>query len=145
MKNVTVATRRKWLFGAIITAISAMIAGCAAMHKPIQNQGYQAEVGAEGFINSMRAAHPECKQVNSNLCDYLNRAAAAQNVLADALKIFCAGPDFMNGGACNPPAKGTPAYTQAAAKLQAAIKSYSQIEADLKQAAKGYTPDKTTK
>jgi len=62
----------------------------------------------------------------------LAKAIAAKDLLIDAVEVYCAGPEFNGGGKCDPPAKGTPAYDQVIAKLNAALASYEQSETDLK-------------
>ncbi len=94
---------------------------------------YDTLVAAKAFTDKAKTQHPECATgAKSTVCVDLNKAVAAKDVLADALSIYCAGPDFNGGGVCNPPAKGTPAFTQASAKLSAALASYNQTETDLK-------------
>lgn len=100
---------------------------------------YNTVVAAKAFIDKTKAQHPECSTTGTTtivLCADLTRATAAKDALIDATEVFCAGPNFNGGGACEPPAKGTPAYSQAFAKLQAALSAYNQAETDLKGAIK---------
>jgi hypothetical protein len=122
--------------GITVLLLSAIFLwGCS----PLEQQAYQAVVSANAFLKSMKAQHPECStpQVNNEVCTYLSQATAAKDSLIDAVEVYCAGPDFAGGGKCDPPAKGTPAYAQAAAKVQAAMAGYKQLETDLKNAAGG--------
>jgi hypothetical protein len=96
--------------------LSLVMAGCT----PIERQAYNVIVSSKAFI----------------VCATLSRAVFAQNALVDAAEVYCSGPQFEAGGACQPPQKGTPALQQATAKLQAAIASYQQIENEVKGAVK---------
>jgi hypothetical protein len=122
-------------FLAILVCILLLtMTGCSSLEK----QSYTVIVGAKAFLDAERNAHPEC--INSALepppalCVELSRATAAKDLLVDATEEYCAGPQFETGGQCRPPAKGTPAFTQAVAKVQAAIANYNQVAADLKGA-----------
>jgi len=100
---------------------------------PLERSAYNTVVAAKAFLDTERAAHPECVPgVLSTTCVDIARAVAAKDLLIDAITVYCAGPDFGNGGACNAPAKGTAAYVQATTKLQAAIANYNQVSKDLK-------------
>lgn len=100
---------------------------------PAERVAYDTVVAAKGFTDKIKAVHPECSAGGSStICTDLLKAIAAKDALIDAAEVYCAGPNFNGGGACDPPAKGTPSYAQASAKLQAAISSYSQSEKDLK-------------
>ena len=103
---------------------------------PVERSAYNTAVAAKAFLDTERKAHPECNPGTSTVCLDIAKAVAAKDVLIDAISVYCAGPDFANGGACNAPAKGTPAAQQAVAKLQAAIANYNQAATDLKGAAK---------
>ena len=99
----------------------------------IEKTAYNTVVDAKAFTDQTKSQHPECATASaSTLCADLKKAVAAKDVLIDAVEIYCAGPNFNGGGACDPPAKGTSAYTQAVSKLTAAIQAYSQTESDLK-------------
>jgi len=111
-------------------ALCFVMIGCT----PIERQAYDVIVGAKAFLDSAKAQHPECANTQSTICGDLRQATAAKDALIDALEIYCSGPQFENGGACQPPAKGTPAFTQAEAKIKAAIADYNQTANDLKGA-----------
>jgi hypothetical protein len=111
-----------------------VIAGCT----PVERTAYQTVVAAKSFLDSEKASHPECATVpESTICSDIQKAVGAKDALIDAITVYCSGPDFNTGGSCNAPQKGTAAYDQAAAKLQAAIGLYNQAAADLKQATGG--------
>ena len=102
-----------------------------------EKTAYNTVVAAKAFTDKMKSLHPECASptaISSGnvLCADLAKATAAKDALIDAIEVYCAGPNFNGGGACDPPAKGTPAATQATTKLQAAISAYTQTEVDLK-------------
>jgi hypothetical protein len=101
---------------------------------PLERQAYNVIVGAKAFLDVQKKLHPECTvQPNTTaICIDLARATAAKDLLIDAAEVYCSGPQFENGGACQPPAKGTPAAAQAAAKLKAAIGAYNQIQENIK-------------
>lgn len=113
-----------------ILALSALfLAGCPA----VERDAYNTAVAAKAFLDTERKAHPECVPgVTSTLCVDIAKAVAAKDVLLDALTVYCGGPNFANGGACDAPKKGTPGAQQAIDKLNAAIANYKQIQADLK-------------
>jgi hypothetical protein len=72
------------------------------------------------------------KVVTAQPCLANNKLTAAKDTLIDATEVYCSSPAFESGGACTPPAKGTPALQQATDKLKAAIANYNQTAADLK-------------
>jgi hypothetical protein len=112
-----------------IAVLLCAMAGCS----PVERLAYNTIVGAKAFLDSEKKAHPECVAgATAAVCVDLARAVAGKDVLITALEIYCAGPDFANGGACQAPKKGTPGYAQATAKIQAAIANYEQLEKDLK-------------
>jgi len=121
-------------YAVLLLIVAVTLAGCT----PLERQAYNVAVGAKAFLDSEKASHPECSTgATSTLCVDIAKAVAAKDVLLDALTVYCSGPAFASGGACNPPAKGTPASTQAAAKLQAAISGYNQTAADIKAVTGG--------
>ena len=100
---------------------------------PLERSAYNTVVAAKAFTDKIKAQHPECTATNQgSLCVDLRKATAAKDTLIDAVEIYCAGPSFDGGGACQPPTKGTAAYDQAISKLNAAIAAYNQTETDLK-------------
>jgi hypothetical protein len=104
-------------------------------NNPAERTAYETVVAANAFIKSVKAQHPECATgAVSTVCIDITKAVSAKDALIDAAEIYCAGPDFNGTGACNPPTKGTPVYTQALAKLQAATAAYQQTATDLKGA-----------
>jgi hypothetical protein len=116
----------------LIIPFLLVLVGCS----PVERQAYRTVVAAKAFLDAEKKAHPECSATDVTnvgaLCDDLRKATAAKDVLIDALEVYCSGADFENGGACQPPTKGTPAQTQAVAKLKAALAYYEQTETDLK-------------
>ena len=100
---------------------------------PPERTMYNTVIAAKAFTDQIKLQHPECAVgTASAVCVDLAKAISAKDALIDAVEIYCAGPTFNGGGACNPPAQGTPALTQATTKLQAALSLYEQTEADLK-------------
>ena len=111
------------LFGCIF------LVGCT----PLEKTAYRTAVAAKAFLDTERKAHPECvPTATSTYCVDLAKAVAAKDLLIDAIEVYCSGPTFNNGGACNPPTKHSSAYVQAQDKLQAAIANYNQVAANLK-------------
>ena len=105
------------------------ICGCT----PIERQAYNVAVGAKAFLDTERKAHPECTPgATSTVCVDIAKAVAAKDLLIDAITVYCSGPEFNTGGACNAPKKGSAGYQQAVDKLNAAIANYNQVAADLK-------------
>jgi hypothetical protein len=114
---------------AVVLLAVLFIAGCT----PLERQAYNTVVAAKGFLDSEKQAHPECATgATSTVCVDIAKAVQAKDLLISALEVYCAGPQFESGGVCQAPAKGTPAYEQAAAKLQAAIDNYNRISSELK-------------
>lgn len=112
-----------------VIAVAVLLVGCT----PLERQVYEAVVASKAFLDSVKAKHPECTTgATATVCVDLSKATAAKDALIDAVEVYCAGPDFNSGNACNPPAKGTPAAVQATAKVQAALASYNQTAGDLK-------------
>jgi len=116
-----------------VLLVGALIVGCTS----VERQAYNTVVGAKAFRDNTKKQHPECATVTSTVCTDLSKAVGAKDALIDAITVYCSGPEFNSGGACNPPAKGTPAQQQAVTKLQAAIANYNQTAADLKTATGG--------
>lgn len=125
-------TKHKRAIGlAVLLVLLPGMAGCPALER----DAYNTVVGAKAFIDAEKKIHPECVNLAaSNLCMNLGKATSAKDALIDAAEVYCSGPQFEAGGPCQPPAKGTAAYTQAEAKLKAAIAAYKQVEKDVKGA-----------
>lgn len=122
----------KKAFPVMLVAV-LLIAGCT----PLERNAYNVVVASKAFLDKERVLHPECATTpETTICHDLAQAVAAKDSLINALEVYCSGPQFETGGACQAPAKGTPAAEQATAKLQAAINNYNQISADLKAALK---------
>ena len=99
----------------------------------VEKSAYNTVIAAKAFTDKIKAQHPECGPTNfSTLCVDLGKAIGAKDILIDAIEIYCAGPAFDGGGSCIPPMKGSSAYMQANAKLDAALSLYGQAEKDLK-------------
>jgi len=110
------------------------LSGCS----PLERQAYNVVVGAKAFLDKEKQNHPECPAAaTSTVCVDLGKAVGAKDALIDAITVYCSGPDFNAGGACNAPDLHTAAGVQAEAKLRAAITNYNQISADLKTATGG--------
>lgn len=115
----------------VFLLLPLLLAGCS----PVERQAYNIVVGAKGFLDAERKAHVECTTSGvSSFCGKLSQAVSAKDALIDAVEVYCSGPAFETGGACQPPAKGTDALAQATAKIKAAIAIYEQAEKDLKGA-----------
>lgn len=131
---------QRQLLAVAVALLSLLAVSCT----PLERVAYRVVVTSKGFLDSERAAHPECVgglavlgdvAAPSKVCSMVARAIAAKDLLIDAVEVYCASPTFSNGiGVCTPPKKGTPAYTQASDKLQAAISVYTLAEKDLKGA-----------
>lgn len=107
---------------------------CMLVCTPPEKAAYNTVVSAKAYLDNTKKLHPECPTANTTLCTNITRAVAAKDLLIDAAEIYCSGPAFETGGTCQPPVKGTPAYDQAVAKLNAAIAGYNQAATDLKGA-----------
>lgn len=116
---------------ALLPAVALFLAGCPL--SPPERIAYETVVAAKAFTDKTKQQHPECATgATSTVCIDIAKAVSAKDALITAAEDYCAGPDFNATGSCNPPAKGTPAATQAIAKLNAAVASYNQIAAELK-------------
>lgn len=113
-----------------VLGLAVFLVGCT----PLEKQAYETVVAANATIKTLKVQHPECSTSTAGICGKLTQAVAAKDALIDAAEVYCAGPSFNAGGACNPPAKGTPAATQATAKLQSALTSWNQIAVDIRGA-----------
>ena len=117
---------------AVLLVVGLVLAGCT----PIERTAYNTVVGAKAFLDTEKKAHIECapwpSTSTAQWCVNINKAVASKDLLIDAISVYCSGPDFNNGGACNAPKKGTPGYQQAVDKLNAAIAAYNQVANDLK-------------
>jgi hypothetical protein len=127
----------------LLVPLLLFVSGCPL--SPLERKAYDTVVGAKAFLDSEKKSHPECAypatgpsaNVTVTWCANINKGIASKDLLIDAITVYCAGPVFDapdKMGACQPPAKGTPAYTQAQAKLQSAMNNYNQVAADLKAA-----------
>jgi len=105
-----------------------LVAACS----PLERDAYNTVVGAKGFLDSEKQSNNCATDTSSKACGLIAQGVSAKDALLDAIAVYCAGPTFNAGGACNPPAKGTPAAVQATAKLQAALTSYKTIAAEIK-------------
>ena len=122
----------KRLIPAILLAAS-LAAGCS----PLERDAYNTAVGAKAFLDSEKGSNNCATDASSKACGLIAQGVSAKDALLDAIAVYCAGPTFNAGGACNAPAKGTPAATQATAKLQAALTNYKTIAGEIKLAAGG--------
>jgi hypothetical protein len=129
----------KILLSCLVVLVALSFAGCP----PVERDAYGIVTGGKAALTDFRGRHPECgpfdpvsglsQNVTLTPCIANNRLTSAKDAIVDAGEVYCAGKDFGQPGApCNPPAKGSPGYEQAAAKLKAAIASYRQIERDTK-------------
>ena len=117
-----------------LVAIAVVLAGCT----PLERTAYNTVVAAKAFLDKEKMQHPECATTpTSTVCVDIGKAVGAKDALIDAITVYCSGPDFNNGGACNAPDVHTADSVQAEAKLRAAITNYNQIAADLKTATGG--------
>lgn len=117
----------KMLVAAVL--MLSLFKGCT----PIERTAYNTVVGSKAFLGSVKEKHPECPATVSTICVDLAKATAAKDLLIDVGEVYCSDAAFeSNGGPCHPPAKGTPMFDQAVAKLKAALAGYSQAETDLR-------------
>ena len=113
----------------LVLPLALLLTGCPQ----VQTTARDSIAAAKSFLDSEKAAHPECATTPTvQICTLLTKATGAKDATIDALEAYCAGLDFNTGGACNPPAKGTPALAQATQKLQFAVQNLNQSIADIK-------------
>lgn len=98
---------------------------------PIEQTARNGIATAKGFLDSEKAAHPECvvNAASSNACYLISKGVAAKDSTIDALEAYCGGPEFDNGGACTPHADLQP-------KLKSVLANLNQTIADIKKAVK---------
>jgi len=122
----------------LCVALVGGLTGCS----PVEVQAYRIIVGAKAFTTSIGNSHQECGARDSNLhwvptpntsavCSTIVKLISAKDLMIDVTELYCAGPDFETGGACNPP-KDKGVQAQLAAKVKFAIQNYEQTETDLK-------------
>ena len=115
----------------LVVAIWSMAFTCSMT--PPERTAYETVVAARAFIDRTKLQHPECASTPTTaVCVDLQKATAAKDTLIDVIEVLCAGPNFTSGQSCDFPKKGTPAYDQAIAKMNAALTSYNQTATDLK-------------
>jgi hypothetical protein len=119
----------------VITLAICFLTGCS----PIERTAYNTVIAAKAFLNSEKAAHPECQQNplpvgKATLCIDLQKATAAKDLLIDAIEGYCnlSALPATSTVACAPAPKGTPASTQFLNALTAAIAGYNQAASDFK-------------
>lgn len=124
---------------ATLLALTLTLTGCPKLER----DAYNITVASKAALVKFRANHPECgpfnpitghgpEQFSALPCVANNRITSAKDIIIDAAEVYCSSPAFETGGTCSPPAKGTSAYQIAADKLNAAIRNYTQVEADFK-------------
>lgn len=119
----------KKLLASLVILSVVFLSGCPKL----EQDAYNVIIAAKGFTDSIKLQHPECASgAKTTVCVDLAKAIAAKDLIIDAVETYCSGPNFNATGSCDAPAKGTPAYTQAVAKLNSAIASYNQVSTDLK-------------
>lgn len=117
-----------------VLIVAVVLAGCT----PLERTAYNTVVAAKAFLDKEKQQHPECATGStSNVCVDIGKAVGAKDALIDAITVYCSGPDFNSGGACQAPDVHSAAGVNAEAKLRAAIAQYNQTAADLKQATGG--------
>lgn len=121
-----------------IFRLSVLLLCCvtlASCTDKLAQAAYVTIVGAKAATDQAKARHPECAtNPAANACVIIAKAVGAKDALIDAVEVYCAGPDFDAGKGCNTPTKGTPAASQAIAKLNAALATWTQAATDLKTA-----------
>lgn len=122
----------------LCVALIGGLTGCS----PVEVQAYRIIVGAKAFTSSIGNSHPECGSRDSNqhwvptantsaVCNSIVKTISAKDLMIDITELYCSGPDFETGGACNPP-KDKGVQAQLIAKVKFAIQNYEQTETDLK-------------
>lgn len=116
-------------------ALVLTLTGCT----PLERTAYNTVVASKAFLDSIKAAHPECSQNpfpigKATLCLDLQKATAAKDLLIDAVEGYCnlTALSATDTSACAPAPKGTPASKQLSNALSAALSGYDQAEKDLK-------------
>lgn len=96
---------------------------------PVQETARDGVATAKGYLDSAKAAHPECAaaQVNVGVCTLLSRATGAKDAVIDAVNVYCSSPSYdSTGGVCVPNKSAKP-------KLDAALRDLNQILTDVKK------------
>lgn len=117
----------------LLVALTVGMAGC----QPPEMSARDSIATAKGFLDSEAKAHPECNSApTGQVCVLVNKGNAVKHTAIDALELYCSGPGFESGGACQPPTDKI-AKDQAAEKLKAAIRNLDQIVKDIKAISGG--------
>ena len=125
-----------------VALVLAFLVSC----QPLENTARDTIAGAKGFIEqAQRNHHDECvaNPTKAFPCQAINRAVGAQNILVDALEIYCGWTkDTPQATSCHADkSKGT--------QLQAAVANLNEVlihyrmaaqDAAAEQAAKGKKP-----
>lgn len=114
---------------ALLLPLLLLCSGCPK----VETTARDAIAGAKKTTDNLKVKYG-CSgtPTTASACATIAKVVAAKDLTIDALEAYCGGPSFDNGGACNAPAKGTPAATQAAQKLQSALTGLQQTLADVK-------------
>jgi hypothetical protein len=120
---------RRMLWCPLLLTLILLISGCPK----VETTARDAIAGAKTTTDTLKTKYGCVSASVSPTCATIYRVIAAKDVTIDALEVYCGGAAFdAQGGACTPPAKGTPAATQAAQKLQSALSGLQQTLADAK-------------
>jgi hypothetical protein len=111
-----------------VVGLCLLFVGCTSFEKSARDS----VAAANGVLVVLQRQNGQCKLDPSQpVCQRIKQGIAAQNLAIDALEVYCSGPAFEAGGACQPPSD--PALKNAAeVKLNAAIASLNTIVVDLK-------------
>jgi len=115
----------------VLISVCLFLAGCQPIEKTVRD----IHSGAAGFLRKAQDNHlQECLDFRDRgidlgksaaICPAINKGAAAQRLLGDALNLYCAGPGYL--------AETEPCLPQLAlrSKLEQALAVYLRAERDL--------------
>ncbi|HWR36384.1 MAG TPA: hypothetical protein VN622_10995 [Clostridia bacterium] len=82
-----------------ILLVACAFTGCPDQTKPIEVIARDGVAAAKGFIESEQKQHlEECQAAPTKpVCIAINKAIASQNLVIDAIEVYCASPEFATG------------------------------------------------
>lgn len=111
---------------AALLALTVVLVACA----PLQDTARNGIASAKGFLDSEKAAHPECAvDSEAQACYLIKRGVAAKDATIDALEAYCGGSAFDAGAPCTP-------HSDLTDKLKSALANLNLTISDIKKVGK---------
>ena len=111
----------------LLLALSLTLVAC----QPIEKSARDGIAGAKSLLDYYKLEF-KCGTPDAGpKCPAVARGVAAKDFAIDVLLVYCAGPSFNSGGACEP-SKSKDARAALATKLEAALKDMQRNINDLR-------------